>query len=134
MLHPKVRQDYFLVLFFYKAMCDEWDEAQEVAITSRWVIPSEAHFATLFAQSHIKGLGHRLNLTLASLEASNPASLADLFGDLHFDYPPNFALLDGDVLLQSVGFVLHMLARCLTHRPRQLERFCTHQRVFFLRS
>ena len=106
MLHPKVRQDYFLVLFFYKAMCDEWDEAQEAAVTSRWAIPREAHFATLFAQSHIKGLGHRLNLALANLEASNPASLAGLFGDVHFDYPPNFAPLDGDVLLQSVMIAL----------------------------
>ena len=102
MLSPKVRQDYFLVLFFYKAICDEWDEAQAASTTARWMIPKEAHFATLFVQSHIKGLGHRLNLALASLEASNPASLADLFGELNFDNAPNFAPLDGDVLLHLV--------------------------------
>ncbi len=117
MLPPKVKQDFFLALVFYKAICDEWDEAQEAKIASRWTISQKAHFATM--QNHTKGLGQYLNLALADLQACNPTSLAGLFGDLNFAYAPQFAPLDGDVVLQSV---INALAQTsLSLRPSQWQ-------------
>lgn len=114
-LPNKVRQDYFLALFFYKAMCDEWREAQANGQACRWQIPEGAHFDTLFASMHKKGLGLRIDQALLALEKAQPDKLKNMFGDLVFDYSPIFAPFDSDVLLQSV---LNALAQSeLSMRP-----------------
>ena len=134
----KSRQDYFLALFFYKAVCDEWtmndnalrasfpqaqaahDELRaELSQAGRWQIPKSAHFATLFNSFQYKGLGQRLERALQSLEKSNPDKLKGVFSGLTFDFSRISAAANSDALAEAV---MRALA------PTELPKRASHSR------
>ena len=100
----RLRQDYFLTLVFYKAICDHWQEdanellksypdvnnAQhtqlrtELLEQARFVIPDAAHFGTCLASSNAQNIGQQLEQALSMLEIANPTKLKGLFQDLPF--------------------------------------------------
>ena len=100
----RLRQDYFLTLVFYKAICDHLQEDADGLLKSypdanspqhkqlrtellqqaRFVIPDGAHVGTCLAGSSAQNIGQQLEQAMSMLEIANPAKLKGLFQDLPF--------------------------------------------------
>ncbi len=118
----RLRQDYFLALVFYKAICDHWQEDADDLLKSypdvnnaqhtqlraellqqaRFVIPQEAHFQTCLTGSNAQNIGAHIDQALSMLEIANPAKLTGLFRDLPFEFAKQSAFAGQNTLFQAV--------------------------------
>jgi type I restriction enzyme M protein len=95
-----IYKDYVLTMLFLKYISDVWQDhyddlhrrfgehpemIAEMLRNERFVLPEEAHFATLYRQRYDAGNGLRIDIALRALAASNDEKLHAVFQDIHFN-------------------------------------------------
>ena len=79
---------YIFGLFFFKRLCDLWDEEIELEAKHRFKIPTKAHFSAILKRK--KGIGAALTKALREIEKANTA-LDKVFFEIDFSNSERFS-------------------------------------------
>ncbi|MBM76269.1 MAG: type I restriction endonuclease subunit M [Proteobacteria bacterium] len=79
---------YIFGLFFFKRLCDLWDEELELEEKHRFKIPTKAHFSAILKRK--KGIGAALTKALREIEKANTA-LDKVFFEIDFSNSERFS-------------------------------------------